>query len=132
MSSRHASKANRWCGRLDATPAVRAPLRARTTRPCRALSQVRLPDPPGRFRRSGADVNLEPPCPCPPAVLLSDLLSHDRVRVPLRGASKEDAMRELVTAALPDADGETVDAGMRSLRAAPFSTRTSSGSSTAT
>jgi PTS system nitrogen regulatory IIA component len=50
-------------------------------------------------------------------VLLTDLLSPDRVRVPLRGASKEDAMRELVAAALPDADGDTVSAVMRSLRA---------------
>ena len=50
-------------------------------------------------------------------MLLSDLLSHDRVLVPLRGRTKEAAMRELVAAALPGAAAGTVDSVMHALRA---------------
>ena len=50
-------------------------------------------------------------------MLLTDLLSRDRVLVPLRGATKAEVMRELVVAALPGADGETADAVMRALQA---------------
>ena len=50
-------------------------------------------------------------------MLLTDLLSRDRVLVPLRGTTKAEVMRELVVAALPGADGETVESVMRALQA---------------
>jgi nitrogen PTS system EIIA component len=41
--------------------------------------------------------------------VLSDLLSAERVRVPLRGQSKNDVLRELVQLAMPHADPAALD-----------------------
>lgn len=51
------------------------------------------------------------------AVLLTDLLSPSRVRIPLRGATKDAVMRELLEVALPDRDASTYHSVFESLRA---------------
>lgn len=50
-------------------------------------------------------------------MLLSELLSVERVRVPLAGRSKDAIIRELVAAALPERAPETVDAVCAAVRA---------------
>ena len=50
-------------------------------------------------------------------MLLSDLLAPERVVVPLRGATKDDVMRELVAAALPDGDAAQRAAVLAALQA---------------
>ncbi|MHB1222423.1 MAG: PTS sugar transporter subunit IIA [Gemmatimonadaceae bacterium] len=50
-------------------------------------------------------------------MLLSDLLSPSRVRIPLVATTKEGVMRELLDAALADHDAATRDAVMASLQA---------------
>lgn len=50
-------------------------------------------------------------------MVLSDLLSRSRVKVPLLATTKEDVMRELLDASLPDRDDATREAVMAALRA---------------
>ena len=50
-------------------------------------------------------------------MLLTDLLAPARIKVPLRGETKEAVLRELLAIALPGGDQATLDAVMAALRA---------------
>jgi mannitol/fructose-specific phosphotransferase system IIA component (Ntr-type) len=49
-------------------------------------------------------------------VLLSELLSEDRVKVPLGGRTKDDLLRELVELATPSRDPDAVEAVLAAVR----------------
>jgi mannitol/fructose-specific phosphotransferase system IIA component (Ntr-type) len=69
------------------------------------------------FQRALRGVKLRRSCDRAIAVLLTDLLAPARVKVPLRGETKEAVMRELLAIALPGRDQATLDAVMAALRA---------------
>jgi mannitol/fructose-specific phosphotransferase system IIA component (Ntr-type) len=69
------------------------------------------------FQRALRGVKLRRSCDRAIAVLLTDLLAPARVKVPLRGETKDAVMRELLAIALPGGDQGTLDTVMAALRA---------------